>query len=74
MGPETMISMLAVTLLGTGWALFMLPIGQCSQCMHCRLERVARDQETEAQASRIYGIPRCQACGRHHQRGEDHLR
>jgi hypothetical protein len=74
MAPETMISILAMTLLATGWLLYVLPVGTCAQCMHCRMEKVARERATEAQVSRIYGIPLCQACGRHHQRGEDHPR
>jgi len=67
-----MISLLAVTLLATGWALWMLPVGTCSQCAHCRIEKLARERETEAQTSRIYGIPLCPVCGRHHRREEDH--
>ena len=72
MPAETMISVLAVTLLGTGWALWMLPVGTCSQCAHCRAEKLARDRADEAQVSRVYGIPLCPACGRHHRREEDH--
>jgi hypothetical protein len=69
---ETMVSLLAATLLLTGWALWLLPVGTCAQCAHCRAERVAKQRDTEAQAGRIYGIPPCPACGRHHRRGEDH--
>lgn len=72
MPAETMIAILAATLLATGWALWLLPVGTCAQCEHCRFEKLARERETEAQVGRIYGIPRCPACGRHHQRGEDH--
>ena len=72
MPAETMISILGVTLLAAGWALWRMPVGTCAQCAHCRVEKLAEDRATEAQASRIYGIPLCQACGRHHQRGEDH--
>lgn len=72
MPAETMISLLATTLLLTGWALWVLPVGTCSQCAHCRAEKLAKERDTEAEVSRIYGIPMCPACGRHHQRGEDH--
>jgi hypothetical protein len=72
MPAEAMISVLGVTLLAAGWALWLLPVGTCAQCAHCRAEKVAADRAIEAQASRIYGIPLCQACGRHHQREEDH--
>ena len=74
MAPDTMISILAATLLAAGWVLYLLPVGTCKQCVHCRMEKAAKERENEAQVSRIYGIPLCQACGRHHQRGEDHPR
>jgi hypothetical protein len=67
---ETMISILAATLLATGWVLWMLPIGTCAQCAHCRVEKLAKEREIEAQVSRVYGISPCPTCGRHHQRGE----
>ena len=72
MPAETMISILGATLVAAAWALWVLPIGTCSECSHCRAEKVAKERATEAQVSRVYGIPLCQACGRHQQRGEDH--
>ena len=72
MPAEAIISILAATLLATGWALWLLPVGTCAQCQHCQLEKVARDRATEAQVSRVYGIPLCRSCGRHHEHGEDH--
>lgn len=72
MPAETLISVLAVTLLATGWALWLLPVGTCAQCAHCRGEQLARERETEAQAARIYGIPVCRSCGRQHERGDGH--
>ena len=72
MPAETMISILAATLLATGWALWLLPVGTCAECAHCQAQRAARARESEAQLSRVYGIPLCPSCGRHHQRGEDH--
>jgi hypothetical protein len=67
-----MISILAVTLLATGWALWMMPVGTCAQCSHCQMQKVSKEHETEAQLSRVYGIPLCTACGRHHRREDDH--
>ena len=70
--PETMISILAATLLATGWALYLLPVGTCHQCPHCRVEKLARQREHDTQAGRLYGVPFCPVCGRHHTREEDH--
>lgn len=72
MPAETMISILAATLLATGWALWLLPIGQCRECAHCRAEKLARERADEARTGRYYGIPLCPACGRHHQPEETH--
>jgi hypothetical protein len=72
MADDTIITLLAATLLATGWALWLLPIGTCSACAHCRAEKLARERADEARAGRMYGIPICPACGRHHQREEDH--
>ncbi|HET9850942.1 MAG TPA: hypothetical protein VFP56_00385 [Candidatus Limnocylindrales bacterium] len=72
MPAETMISILAATLLATGWALWFLPVGTCAQCAHCRAEGAATARESDVQLSGVYGIPTCPSCGRHHRRGEDH--
>jgi hypothetical protein len=72
MPAEAMITILAATLLATGWVLWMMPVGTCAQCSHCRVEKLAKEREIEAQVSRVYGIPLCTACGRHHRRGDDH--
>ena len=72
MTPETFISILALTLLATAWLLWLLPVGTCSQCPHCRVEQLARAREQEGQASPAYGAPFCPVCGRHHRREEDH--
>jgi len=72
MQPDTMISVLATTLLATGWALWLLPIGRCPECAHCRAEKVARERADEVRTSRYYGIPQCPACGGHHQPEEGH--
>jgi predicted metal-binding protein len=72
--PEAVISLLAVSLLATGWALWLLPVGSCNQCPHCQLEKLAKERETEARVSRAYGIQVCQSCGGYHARGEAHRR
>jgi hypothetical protein len=72
MPADTIISVLAATLLATGWALWLLPVGTCAECPHCRAEKVSRERADEARAGRLYGIPLCPACGRHHVRGENH--
>jgi hypothetical protein len=72
MTPESVISLLAVTMLSMAWAMWLLPVGTCTECTHCRAEKLARQRANEARNSRFYGIPICPACGRHHQREEDH--
>jgi hypothetical protein len=72
MAPESIIAMLAATLLATGWALWLLPVGTCAECPHCRAQKLARERADEAVAGRFYGIPLCPSCGRHHPRGEKH--
>ncbi len=66
------MTVLATTLIGTGLALWRLPVGECGQCAHCAARKLAQERETEAQAGRVYGIPYCPACDRHHARGEPH--
>ena len=66
MPAETMIYILATTLLATGWALWLLPIGRCQECPHCRAEKVAQERANEIRTGRYFGIPLCPACGRHH--------
>ncbi len=72
MGAETVILILGATLLASGALLARLPVGTCSQCVHCRAERVARERAAEAQVGRLYGIQTCEACGRTHGRDEAH--
>jgi hypothetical protein len=69
--PEQMISILAVTLLGVGGLLSMLPVGTCAQCNHCRLEKLEHDRR-QLQADGGVGVPFCPVCGRHHRPNEDH--
>ena len=72
MPAEAMISVLAATLLGTGGRSGCCPWGRARSAPHCRVEKLARERETEAQVGRIYGIPMCPACGRHHRPEEGH--
>ncbi|HYK96242.1 MAG TPA: hypothetical protein VE011_10310 [Candidatus Dormibacteraeota bacterium] len=74
MAAETVIAILGATLLATGALLATMPVGTCSECAHCRAERVAREREAEARVGRFYGIPICRTCGRHHVPEEGHHR
>jgi hypothetical protein len=71
MPPDAMISVLAATLLAAAWGLYVLPVGTCRECPHCRVAKLAREREHEAQVGRGYGVPMCSVCGRYH-REEDH--
>jgi hypothetical protein len=70
--PTTLNLVLALALLATGAVLYLLPVGTCSECGHCKLDRLQKERELEARAARFYGIPECPACGRHHDPREDH--
>ena len=70
--PTTMISLLGVTLIGSAALLSMLPVGTCSQCSHCRMERLARQQQRETETTRAYSEAYCAVCGRQHRPGEEH--
>jgi hypothetical protein len=72
MPAETVIALLAATLLATGWAIWLMPVGTCAECPHCRAEKLARQRADETRAGRLYGIPLCPACGRHHPHEEEH--
>lgn len=71
---ETLVTLLATTLLATGIALWRLPIGECAQCTHCAARKLASERQAEVEASRVFRIPLCPACGRHHSREEPHRR
>jgi hypothetical protein len=71
-GPESVISILAMTLLGTGALLSRLPIGTCRECPHCRLEKLARERARLPEISQAYSAPFCAVCRRHHRVDEDH--
>lgn len=71
---EALVTLLATTLIATGVALWRLPVGECAQCAHCAARKLASERETEAETSRVYGIPLCPGCGRHHTREEPHRR
>jgi hypothetical protein len=71
-GPESVISILAITLLGTGALISRLPIGTCRECPHCRLEKLARERASAPEISQAYSAPFCAVCGRRHRLDEDH--
>ena len=70
--PTGVITALALTLIGVGVAIRMMPVGTCPECNHCRLARLEHEVELEARSAKFYGIPRCKACGRYHDPQEDH--
>ena len=70
--PTGIITVLALSLIGVGLVIRMLPVGVCAECNHCRMARLERDVELEARSARFYGIPHCSACGRYHEPTEDH--
>ena len=71
---ETLVTVLATTLLLTGVVLSRLPIGECAQCTHCAAHRLETERETESDTGRVYGIPLCPTCGSHHGREQPHRR
>lgn len=71
-GPESVISILAMTLLGAGVLIARLPIGTCGECPHCRLEKLARERARAPDVSQAYSAPFCAVCGRRHGVDEDH--
>jgi len=70
--PTGVITALAITLFGVAAMLRLLPVGTCPECGHCRVERLRQEVELEARSAKLYGIPYCSTCGRHHDPGEDH--
>ena len=70
--PTAVITALSLTLIGVGLMVRMLPVGTCTECSHCRMERLHRQVEVEARTAKFYGIPQCAACGRYHDPAEDH--
>ena len=71
---ETVVTLLATTLIGAGLFLWKLPVGECPQCVHCQTEKAARARDDELRASRFYGIPYCPICERNHYTEEPHRR
>jgi len=77
-GPETVVSLLGAGLLGIGGLLWLLPVGTCSQCSHCRMARLVAQRERELHAEeehereRSLAVPYCRACGRQHRPGDEH--
>jgi hypothetical protein len=71
-GPETVISLLGTSLIAIAGLLYVLPVGTCSECGHCKLAKLTRKHERELEASRSVDAPVCRTCGRTHRTGEDH--
>jgi hypothetical protein len=69
---QTVVSILGLTMLGTAGLLALLPVGTCSECNHCRLEKLSRKKEHELQTDRSYSAAFCPVCGRHHRADEEH--
>ncbi|HEY2915825.1 MAG TPA: hypothetical protein VGI98_01290 [Candidatus Limnocylindrales bacterium] len=72
--PQTVIAILGLTMVGAAGLLSLLPVGSCTQCNHCRLEKLARQRERELEASRSYAAAFCAICGRNHRPDEGHQR
>jgi hypothetical protein len=71
LGPQSLISILAMTLIGSAAWLALLPVGTCRECPHCRLERIAKERERAADVGHGFS-PFCPVCGRRHRPDEDH--
>ena len=69
---ESVISVLAVTLIGAAGLLSMLPVGTCVQCNHCRLEQLERERKHELQRQAAGEYPFCPVCGNRHRPDESH--
>jgi hypothetical protein len=70
--PTGVITALALTLIGVGVVVRMMPVGTCPECSHCRQARLEQQLELEERSAKFYGIPQCGACGRYHDPAEDH--
>ena len=70
--PDAFISILGTSLIALAGLLYLLPVGTCSECGHCRLAKLTRQRERELRAG-SGGVPHCPICGRNHQPDEDHL-
>ena len=70
--PDAFISMLGTSLIALAGLLYLLPVGTCTECGHCKLAKLTRQREREMRAA-SGGVPRCPICDRNHQPDEDHL-
>ena len=70
--PDAVISIRGTSLIAIAGLLYVLPVGTCSECGHCKLAKLTRQHERELEASRASGIPMCPICGRSHRPDEDH--
>lgn len=70
--PQTVISILGLTMVGVAGLLSFLPVGTCSECPHCRLAKLAQKREHEVDGARSLSASFCAVCGRHHRADEEH--
>ena len=70
--PQTVISILGLTMVGVAALLSFLPVGTCAQCAHCRLEKMERARAREVDGARSLSSSFCAVCGRHHRADEEH--
>lgn len=71
---ETLVTLLATTLIGTAAFMWRLPVGECRQCAHCASEKAEKARDEALRAARFYGIPYCPTCERNHYTEEPHRR
>jgi hypothetical protein len=71
MEPQSVISVLAVSLIGVAGLIWRLPVGTCPECTHCRVARLEKERQAQLQRESV-GAPFCAVCGRRHESNEDH--
>lgn len=45
----TMIGAFGLIFIGIGWIIWMMPIGECEECPHCRRTRLERFRKDDAE-------------------------
>jgi hypothetical protein len=64
--PVAMYTILGLATIALATTMLALPVGTCSRCDHCRSDELRRRRQAEERASKLYGVPFCQVCGRIH--------
>jgi hypothetical protein len=66
--PATFTGWMGLSLLVLGGLMAALPVGTCSQCVHCREERLRAEQLRKARevSNPLAGQFACRRCGRAH--------